>query len=283
MKAGFWDAPDGADEPMTIAPVGAADAPSRRRTISMLASAAPHELTSRCARAAALLPELASALEAQEENAKGRLFDLTDFGDDDRELIDQIVGEGEVAGVVTLPDGVGVQIQEATMAGLWRVRFTDARDRLFADYLEVGSIPEVVRRAAVVNAREIAFAEPPKGAANALPILTEIAERSASHRPGAPGHVINFTLLPMSPQDLEFLQGRLGTGPVHLISRGYGSCRVVSSAVRNVWSVQYFNAMDTIILDTLEIGDTPSVACAAKVDFEDSAERLREIMEAYFQ
>jgi hydrogenase-1 operon protein HyaF len=47
--------------------------------------------------------------------------------------------------------------------------------------------------------------------------------------------------------------------------------------------VQFFNVMDQIILDTLEIGDAPAVACAAEVDFRDSAERLREIDEAYFR
>ena len=43
-----------------------------------------------------------------------------------------------------------------------------------------------------------------------------------------------------------------------------------------------FNAMDTIILDTLEVGGVPVVALAASEDFEDSAERLQQIIEAYF-
>ena len=47
-------------------------------------------------------------------------------------------------------------------------------------------------------------------------------------------------------------------------------------------SVQFFNAMDTIILDTLEVGGVPVVALAASEDFEDSAERLQQIIEAYF-
>jgi hydrogenase-1 operon protein HyaF len=41
--------------------------------------------------------------------------------------------------------------------------------------------------------------------------------------------------------------------------------------------------MDTIILDTLEVGDVPVSLCAADEDFQDSAERLGEILEAYFQ
>ena len=95
--------------------------------------------------------------------------------------------------------------------------------------------------------------------------------------------MINFSLLPMNEIDMQFLQQTLGDGPVQLVSRGYGACKVTATGARNVWSVQFFNAMDTIILDTLEIGDTPAAACAADEDFHDSAERLREIYEAYFR
>ncbi len=75
----------------------------------------------------------------------------------------------------------------------------------------------------------------------------------------------------------------LGAGPVQLTSRGYGTCRVLATGARNVWSVQFYNAMDTIILDTLEICTIPAVAIAAEDDFKDSAVRIREIEEAYFK
>jgi hydrogenase-1 operon protein HyaF len=82
---------------------------------------------------------------------------------------------------------------------------------------------------------------------------------------------------------MEVLQSTLGAGPVSLTSRGYGTCRVVATGALNVWSVQFYNAMDTIILDTLEIVDVPQVAAAAEEDFRDSSDRLREIEEAYFR
>jgi hydrogenase-1 operon protein HyaF len=129
----------------------------------------------------------------------------------------------------------------------------------------------------------LAFGEPPEGAMNVMPLLAEIGERMQAHQRGATPHVINFSLLPMNEVDMTFLQQTLGDGPVRLLSRGYGACRVQATGARNVWSVQFFNSMDTIILDTLEIGDTPAAACAADEDFQDSAERLREIHEAYFQ
>jgi len=284
MKAGFWIAPEGADNAMTVMPIGGdpmEEAP-RGRKISLLATGRAEELIAACPRVRKMLPEIVAALETQAANASGRLFDLTEFSPDELSLIDDVVGEGEVAGLVSLPDGVVAQIQESVFAGLWRIRFTAPDGTLFADYLEASSLPEIARRAALVNCQPLAIGEAPEGAMNVMPLLSEISDRSEAHRPGAPSHTITFSLLPMTPQDMNHLQASLGAGAVRLVSRGYGSCRIHSTATKNVWSVQFFNAMDEIVLDTLEIGDAPAAACAAEVDFRDSAQRLREIEEAYF-
>ncbi len=289
MKAGFWIAPEGAEEAMTIMPIGfdplAKEDNSRTSAgaISILATGKAEDLIARCPRVAKMLPEIADALDAQKEQEPGKLFDLTDFAADELTLLDGVLGQGEVAGVVTLPHGVSAQIQELTMAGLWRVRFTDMDGKLVADYLEVSRLPEVAKRAALVNTMPLHYGAPPAGAMNVMPLLKEIESRADAHQPGQPSHTITFTLLPMSPEDMSFLQECLGPGAVRLVSKGYGSCRVLSTATKNVWSVQFFNVMDQIILDTLEIGDAPAVACAAEEDFRDSAERLREIDEAYFR
>ncbi|MEF3365167.1 hydrogenase expression/formation C-terminal domain-containing protein [Methylocystis sp. 9N] len=285
MKAGFWVAPEGAEEAMTILPIGLDDALSTGagRRAGKLANRESEDLIRRCAGVGDLLLDLADALARQKAEEQGRLFDITDGTADERELLDQALGAGEVSGVVALPDGVTAQIAESTMAGLWRVRFAGADDRLIGDYLEVGAIPEVLKRAAIVNAREVSFGEAPEGAMNVMPLLAEIRARVAAFAPGDKAHIINFMLFPMTPEDMGFLQASLGEGPVGLLSRGYGKCRIHATATRHVWSVQYFNAMDEIVLDTLEIGDVPVVALAANEDFRDSSERLREIYEAYFQ
>ncbi|CCJ07803.1 HupH hydrogenase expression protein [Methylocystis sp. SC2] len=278
-------APEGAEEAMTIAPIGLDEdlSAGARRRLGGLAKRESEDLIRRCADVGSLLLELAQALALQKAEEQGRLFDITDRTADERELLDQALGAGEVSGVVALPDGVTAQIAESTMAGLWRVRFSDADDRLVGDYLEVGDVPEVVKRAAIVNARDVSFGEAPEGAMNVMPLLAEIRGRVMSFTPGDASHIVNFMLFPMTPQDMGFLQTSLGEGPVGLVSRGYGKCRIHATATRHVWSVQYFNAMDEIVLDTLEIGGVPVVALAATEDFHDSSERLREIHEAYFQ
>lgn len=292
MKAGFWVAPEGEDAGVSMMPIGIDETASGfagrsgltgAGTISFLATASAAELIERCPRVAEMLPHLVAALETQEVDGDSRLFDLSGHGADDLTLIGQVLGEGEVSATVALPEGVIAQVQESVMAGLWRVRFTDASGAVVADYVEVAAIPAAVERAARMTRVLDDFGLPPEGAMNVLPVLTEIRDRAMAHVKGAPSHTITFSLFPMSEADMGFLQETLGPGPVQILSRGYGTCRIVATGVRNVWSVQFFNAMDTIVLDTLEIGDVPVTARAAVEDFRDSAERLKEIEEAYFR
>lgn len=287
MKAGFWDAPEGAEQPANVFPIGeeslnaAKSSLTAAGALAKLATLDSAELAKSCPNAVALLSQIAGAIEGQKADAPTQLFRLANLNDLESKLVADVLGEGEVAGVVALPDGSLAQIQESVLAGIWRVRLeTDAA----SEYLEIGAIPEIVRRAAAdLTSADFEIGQVPEGAMNVLPVLAEIRERAQAWRPGLRSQIINFTLLPMSPVDMSFLQDTIRNGPIQLVSRGYGTCRVLSTGIRNVWSVQFFNAMDTIILDTLEVGGVPTVALAADEDFEDSAERLQEIIEAYFK
>jgi hydrogenase-1 operon protein HyaF len=121
----------------------------------------------------------------------------------------------------------------------------------------------------------------PQGAMNAPFLLAELLDRSSNYQPGAENHVINFTLLPLTDVDAEVLTKVLGQIPLVIRSGGYGSSRVFATGLRHVWAVQYVNGMGNVILDTLEIGGVPVSVLAAKEDFEDSAGRLAEILEAF--
>ncbi|MET4043627.1 hydrogenase-1 operon protein HyaF [Bradyrhizobium sp. RT9b] len=287
MKAGFWDAPEGAEQPVNVFPIGdeslnaAKGSLTAAGALAKLATLDSAELAKSCPNAVALLSRIADAIADQKANAPIRLFRLANLNDLESKLVADVLGEGEVAGVVALPDGSLAQIQESVLAGIWRVRLeTDAT----SEYLEIGAVPEIVKRAAAdLTSADFEIGQVPEGAMNVLPVLAEIRERAQAWRPGIRSQIINFTLLPMSPVDMSFLQDTIRNGPIQLVSRGYGTCRALSTGIRNVWSVQFFNAMDTIILDTLEVGGVPTVALAADEDFEDSAERLQEIIEAYFK
>jgi hydrogenase-1 operon protein HyaF len=114
---------------------------------------------------------------------------------------------------------------------------------------------------------------------NAPSLLTEIRAGVARYRPGDQAHVINLTLLPLTPEDQQLLDRALPVGSVAILSRGFGNCRVTSTAIRNLWRVQYFNSMQTLILNTLEITRVPEVALAAQDDLADSRERLVELLD----
>ena len=271
MKVGFWDAPEGAEQPVSVFPIGeeSLNASSGSLTaagaLARLATLDSAELAKSCPKAVALLSDVADAIAGQKADAPSQLFRLGNLNELESKLVADVLGEGEVGGVVALPDGSLAQIQESVLAGIWRVRLeTDASH----EYLEIGAIPEIVRRAAAdLTAADFEIGQVPEGAMNVLPVLAEIRERAQAFRPGIRSQIINFTLLPMSPVDMSFLQDTIGNGPIQLVSRGYGTCRVLSTGIRNVWSVQFFNAMDTIILDTLEVGGVPTVALAADEDF----------------
>lgn len=194
-------------------------------------------------------------------------------------LVHQALGEGEVSARVDLPEG-RLRIQESVFAGVWRVRLLDADGQPLADRLEVGDVPAAVRAAGRLGrAGELTWPAPPQGVVNAPALLAEIAEQaSQAGRSNDQPHVINLTLLPFSPDDAAHLDQALGRGRVTLLSRGYGNCRITATGVARVWWVQYFNAQDALILNTLEVTDLPEVARAAREDLEDSQERLAEVL-----
>jgi len=212
----------------------------------------------------------------------GQSIDLTGLDAANRQLIDQVLGEGEVS--IRFDGVVQARIQESVLAGVWRVRWVDASGQVSKDSIEIGAIPALVVDQTFAGAFPRVDAELsklPDGVLNAPALLTEVNDKIAVPTEDGRAHVINLTLLPQTGQDLTFLSERLGQGSVSVLSRGYGNCRISSTNTRHVWWVQYFNSQDKNILDTLEITSVPEVACAAPEDIRDSAARLHEILEVY--
>ena len=198
------------------------------------------------------------------------------------DILNQTLGEGEVAIRIVRQNGArhDVRIQETVFAGVWRERHHGDDGALLSDLLLAAPIPP----AAVEHAERAASPllpaiEIPRGAMNAPSLLTEIRAGVARWRPGDEAHVINLTLLPLTPEDQALLERALPSGSVAILSRGFGNCRVTSTSVRNLWRVQYFNSMQTLILNTLEITRVPEVALAAAEDLADSRVRLLELLE----
>jgi len=194
------------------------------------------------------------------------------------EVLNQSLGEGEVSAIVAGPQRV--EIQETVFAGAWRVRYFGEDGRLLNDFLEGCGMPDaVVASARAQAAQELAPAQAPPGTMNSPILVKEIAEQSLVWREGTPAHVVNLTLLPLTPEDHAHLNQVFAKGVVTILSRGFGKCRISSTGLRNVWWVQYFNTMDTLILNTIEVVDVPEVACAHQDDIDDTVGRLVELAE----
>ena len=225
----------------------------------------------------------ATVRQAARNGQGAEVLELPELDEENLDLIDQLLGEGEVA-MRFQSRHCSARIQESVLAGIWRVRYFDADGELTQDMIEVAPVPRLCRRHVFRHAAhrvELQRESIPEGVRNAPPLLAEINDKVAGYRPGAANHVINLTLLPQTEEDLAFLTKRLGEGPLSILSRGYGNCRITSTAVEHVWWVQYFNSQDKNILNTLEIGDVPAAALAAQEDIRESAQRLSEILETY--
>ncbi len=204
----------------------------------------------------------------------------------DLKLLNQVLGEGEVSAQVLadpdLPGAPVARIQESVFPGVWRVIGTDAAGHPY-DQIEVGAVPQVLRDAAWTDGLRPAPVEvsAPPSVVNAPALRVELDEQRAL-RPGlpadAPPHVVNLTLLPVTPEDIGWLDHHLGTGRVVILSRGYGNCRITNCLAAGTWRLVYYNSQDQVILNTIEVGPLPEVACAATDDLSDSVERLADVL-----
>ncbi len=226
--------------------------------------------------------ELLSQLQGYRVGEAPRVIDLSGLDERNRQLIDQLLGEGEVS--VQYNGDLQALIQESLLAGVWRVQYLDHSGQVIRDSIEVADIPSLVSRLTFEGAAERIDTDRldiPESVYNAPPLLAEIDDQLQKGDDAERPYIINLSLLPHTEEDLLFLSERLGIGPVVVLSRGYGNCRISSTRTRGVWWVQYFNSQETLILNTLEISPVPEVACAAQEDILDSERRLREILTIY--
>jgi len=203
-------------------------------------------------------------------------LDLKGLPADSLRVLNETLGEGEVSAIVDASHEI--RIQETVFAGVWREQHFDAGGALLHDYLLAAPIPPVLTGIARERSEpRLRALELPAGAMNVPALIHELQEAIDRSCPGTPAHVINLTLLPLSPEDASHLDRVLDGGSVVVLSRGFGNCRISSTAARNVWRVQYFNNMQTLILNTIEVIEIPEAALAAREDLVETRERLADL------
>lgn len=224
--------------------------------------------------AMALMTKVAEASVAAGNGGENVIFDLKGLDKENRALIAETMGEGEVA--VKIHDIPAIAAQESVFAGVWVLKGVGV------DAIEVGPVPKASLTRAFNPRKAATGNQTPRqpGVVNAPPLLVELEDKSATYTPETETHVVNLTLLPHTEEDLLWLDAALGKGSVDILSRGYGNCRITATALTHVWRVQFFNSMDTLILDSFEVTSMPEVAIAASEDLIESGERIIEVLEA---
>lgn len=192
-------------------------------------------------------------------------------------VLNETLGEGEVSAIVEA--GHEIRVQETVFSGVWRQQHIQGT-QLLHDYLLAAPMPPVVGTLAAERAAPQLRQRPlPAGAMNVPALVNELQEAMDRSGPETPAHVINLTLLPLSPEDAAHLDALLDGGSVVVLSRGFGNCRISSTAARHVWRVQYFNNMQTLILNTIEVIAMPEVALAAREDLIETHDRLADLVQ----
>lgn len=205
-------------------------------------------------------------------------LDLVGLAPDALRVLNETLGEGEVASIIKA--GHDIRIQESVFPGTWRQQHFDAGGGLLHDYLLAAPIPPVVGAIASESALPTLRAlELPAGAMNVPALIHELQDAMDRSGPDTPAHVINLTLLPLSPEDTAHIDQVLDGGSVVILSRGFGNCRISATAARNVWRVQYFNNMQTLILNTIEVTVMPEVAIAAREDLLETRGRIADLVQ----
>ncbi|MCC5992964.1 MAG: hydrogenase expression/formation protein [Rhodobacteraceae bacterium] len=220
--------------------------------------------------ALAVLDQIASACDLVAQEGGRAQIALEGLAAPARKLLAETLGHGEVS--MKLRGVPAVAVQESVFAGVWVLQGAGV------DLVEIGPVPELAITRAHQPHRPCApDTSHAPGVVNAPALLAELSDKSASYHPRGDIHVVNLTLLPHTPEDLDHMAQVMGEGAVTILSRGYGNCRITAAAMPHVWRVQFFNSTDTLILDTWEVTQMPEVAIAGPEDIADSAGRIREV------
>ncbi len=204
------------------------------------------------------------------------MLDLSKLAPAVVDIVESMLGQGAVT--ISASGSRQLRANETVFAGVWRVSVVDAAGTLVADRLEAAPIPRIAIDAAHDGASDsIAAVGLAPRVAGAAALLADI--RAAMRRPRSAVHVINLTLYPLTSADRAALDVALPRGCVEIVARAFGNCRIASTLARDVWRVAYYNAVDAMVLNTIEVVDVPEIALAAPDDLDDSRARLAELVE----
>lgn len=109
---------------------------------------------------------------------------------------------------------------------------------------------------------------------NVRAILAELETALHELLNGGREHSIDLRSLPFAPGELDYLREVLGAGEVRIEIEALGKSRINETAVRGVWWVTHYNALDDRMAEFLEISFCPDLVRAHRDDVRESLELL---------
>ena len=124
-------------------------------------------------------------------------------------------------------------------------------------------------------------AGPPRGATGMSDaVLCEIASLAARHAEDGGTAAVELTSMPLTRQDREEIETRLGRGEVEATINSAGRSDVWETAYAGIWFVRHVGAEGQVATETIEICAAPAILFSHGDDRRAAAARLGEDLRA---
>ena len=105
-------------------------------------------------------------------------------------------------------------------------------------------------------------------------VISEIAALLSTYAETGETAAIDLTAMPLTTQDRQALESRLGRGEVEATVDSAGRSEIWETAYAGVWFVRHFGAGERVATETIEIAAAPAVLMSHPDDCRAAAARL---------
>jgi len=109
---------------------------------------------------------------------------------------------------------------------------------------------------------------------NAPPLLRELAEQVKRLLATGESSAIDLSALPLTPADLDWLRGKLGSGEIAITLQANGESTLNETACPGVWWVTHHNEQGVVASQFIEVAFVPELVKAHPQDVAIGLEKL---------
>lgn len=122
---------------------------------------------------------------------------------------------------------------------------------------------------------------PPSGpglSGNATPLLRELDESLRRLLDSGEASAIDLSALPLTPADLDWLRGQLGTGEIAITLQASGESTLKETACHGIWWVTHCNEAGAVTSQFIEVAFVPELVKAHPQDVAIGQGRLQSLI-----